>query len=114
MELLEKYGISLSSPILEIGCGEGRDAKALLEKGYCLKATDVSPEAISYCKAAFPEHISNFQTLDCLKDHHPSHILLSIPLQSFICSYRVRIGLIFISYLSALNREWSLSDLHYG
>ena len=35
MELLEKYGISLSSPILEIGCGEGRDAKALLEKGYC-------------------------------------------------------------------------------
>ena len=32
MELLEKYGISLSSPILEIGCGEGRDAKALLEK----------------------------------------------------------------------------------
>lgn len=71
MELLEKYGISLSSPILEIGCGEGRDAKALLEKGYCLKATDVSPEAISYCKAAFPEHISNFQTLDCLKDHHP-------------------------------------------
>ena len=71
MELLEKYGISLSSPILEIGCGEGRDAKALLEKEYCLKATDVSPEAISYCKAAFPEHISNFQTLDCLKDHHP-------------------------------------------
>lgn len=71
MELLEKYGISLSSPILEIGCGEVRDAKALLEKGYCLKATDVSPEAISYCKAAFPEHISNFQTLDCLKDHHP-------------------------------------------
>ena len=71
MELLEKYGISLSSPILEIGCGEGRDAKALLEKGYCLKATDVSPEAISYCKAAFPKHISNFQTLDCLKDHHP-------------------------------------------
>lgn len=71
MELLEKYGISLSSSILEIGCGEGRDAKALLEKGYCLKATDVSPEAISYCKAAFPEHISNFQTLDCLKDHHP-------------------------------------------
>ena len=36
-----------------------------------MKATDVSPEAISYCKAAFPEHISNFQTLDCLKDHHP-------------------------------------------
>ena len=71
MKLLEKYSIPLSSPILEIGCGEGRDAKVLLEKGYCLKATDISPEAISYCKTAFPEHIANFETLDCLKDHHP-------------------------------------------
>lgn len=71
MELLEKYGISLSSPILEIGCGEGRDAKALLEKGYCLKATDVSPEAISYCKTTFPKYASNFEVLDCLDPTHP-------------------------------------------
>lgn len=71
MEILQKYKIPLSAPILEIGCGEGRDAKALLEKGYCLKATDISAEAISYCKATFPEYLSNFGILDCLKDAHP-------------------------------------------
>lgn len=70
-EILQKYNIPLSAPILEIGCGEGRDAKALLGKGYCLKATDISAEAISYCKTTFPEYASNFEILDCLKDDHP-------------------------------------------
>ena len=32
--------------LLEIGCGEGRDAMALLGQGYDLLATDASPEAI--------------------------------------------------------------------
>lgn len=71
MELLQKYHTPLSAPILEIGCGEGRDAKILLEKGYRLKATDVSPEAISYCKTVFPKYLSNFELLDCLKEEHP-------------------------------------------
>ncbi len=57
--------------ILEIGCGEGRDARALLAQGYDLVATDVSPEAISFCRAAMPEHAARFQVLDCLRDSRP-------------------------------------------
>ncbi len=34
----------------ETGCGEGRDAKAVFEKGYNLTAVDVSEEAVNYCK----------------------------------------------------------------
>lgn len=114
MELLEKYGISLSSPILEIGCGEGRDAKALLEKGYCLKATDVSPEAISYCKAAFPEHISNFQTLDCLKDHHPFSytFIYSVAVIHMLVPSKDRTD--FYQFIYQHLTENGLSDLHYG
>ena len=32
-EVMERYGIGPSQKILEIGCGEGRDAKPLLERG---------------------------------------------------------------------------------
>ena len=64
---IEKYHIARSVPMLEIGCGEGRDAKFLLEKGFDLLATDVSPEAISYCKKICPAFADRFQVMDCLK-----------------------------------------------
>ncbi len=56
--------------LLEIGCGEGRDAMALLGQGYDLLATDASPEAIRYCRSQMPEHASRFAVLDCLRDAH--------------------------------------------
>ena len=68
LELLRRYGIGPERPILEIGCGEGRDARALLARGYDLLATDVSPEAIRCCRAALPEHAECFQVLDCLTE----------------------------------------------
>ena len=52
--------------ILEIGCGEGRDAAFLLEQGYDVIATDVSTEAISFCQKSFPRYFDKFQVLDCL------------------------------------------------
>ena len=58
--------------LLEIGCGEGRDAQALLAQGYDLLATDVSPEAVAFCRAAMPEHAERFQQLDCLHDELPA------------------------------------------
>lgn len=70
METIEKYGIRPSAPMLEIGCGEGRDAGFLLERGFDLLATDVSPEAISYCRKARPGFEDRFQVMDCLKDSH--------------------------------------------
>ena len=59
--------------LLEIGCGEGRDARALLEQGYDLCATDASPEAIDFCRRTMPEYAARFQVLDCLRDEHAAH-----------------------------------------
>ncbi len=70
-ETIEKYAITGNSSILEIGCGEGRDAFPLLKKGYQLLATDISPEVISYCHSLSSEHVQHFEVLDCLNDEHP-------------------------------------------
>lgn len=63
---INKYNISIDSIILEIGCGEGRDARYLLNKGYNVSATDVSEEAIRYCKEHDKEHSTNYSVLDVL------------------------------------------------
>lgn len=67
-DVLSRYGIGRSDRILEIGCGEGRDAHALLAAGYDLLATDVSPEAVAYCRRTWPEFAERFQRLDCLRE----------------------------------------------
>lgn len=51
---------------LEIGCGEGRDAAYLLNTGCDVLATDISPNAVSYCQKKFPQWADHFQVLDCL------------------------------------------------
>ena len=66
LETIKKYKINPSDKILEIGCGEGRDARPLLEKGFNLLATDISEEAIDYCQKIMPKFSNHFQTLDCL------------------------------------------------
>ena len=47
--IIQKYNIKKEQAILEIGCGEGRDARVLLEDGYNILASDVSQEVINYC-----------------------------------------------------------------
>lgn len=66
-ETLEKYGVSRTDPILELGCGEGRDAEPLLRDGFSLLATDVSPEAIRYCRERSQGYADRFRILDCLR-----------------------------------------------
>ena len=66
LQTLEKYGVNKTAKILEIGCGEGRDARAVLACGYNLAATDISHEAISYCKKKMPEYADCFSILDCI------------------------------------------------
>ena len=66
LSTMKRYGVKASALILEIGCGEGRDAKAVLDGGYCLLATDISEEAISFCKKAMPKYEKSFQVLDCI------------------------------------------------
>lgn len=67
LQVMERCGITKESSLLEIGCGEGRDAAFLLKQGYRVTATDISPEAIRYCRAANPDFFEHFQVLDCLK-----------------------------------------------
>ena len=66
MEIIRKYGITQTQALLEIGCGEGRDSKAVLDNGYRLMATDISQEAIAYCRQRWPQYESSFSVLDCL------------------------------------------------
>ncbi len=65
-EIVQKYGISKENTLLEIGCGEGRDAAHLLKNGYNLLATDVSPEAVNFCKSQYKAYADNFQLLDAV------------------------------------------------
>lgn len=66
-ETMDEFGISQQSAILELGCGEGRDAFALLARGYSLLATDISAEAIRCCQSRKPEYAASFQVLDCVR-----------------------------------------------
>ena len=68
-EILERYHIK--GKMLEIGCGEGRDAGYLLGRGYDVLATDVSPAAVSYARRKYPEFADRFGVLDCLTEKLP-------------------------------------------
>lgn len=50
MDIISRYHLHPEHSLLEIGCGEGRDSSIVLENGFNLMATDISPEAINYCK----------------------------------------------------------------
>ena len=65
-EVMEAFSVMHQQNLLEIGCGEGRDAFPLLKRGYDLLATDVSAEAIRFCREAMPEYKDRFQILDCV------------------------------------------------
>ncbi len=65
-EVMNRHAVT--GRILEIGCGEGRDAVPLLDRRYDVLATDLSPEAISWCRNRFPRYKERFACLDCLRD----------------------------------------------
>jgi cyclopropane fatty-acyl-phospholipid synthase-like methyltransferase len=65
-EVMTRCGIVPNARMLELGCGEGRDAVALLRRGCNLTATDISPEAIRYCRERWPDIEDHFQVLDCI------------------------------------------------
>lgn len=67
-QTMERYELASQAEILEIGCGEGRDAAPLLRQGRNLLATDVSPESIRYCREKLPDFAASFAVVDCLKD----------------------------------------------
>ena len=71
METIREFGIRREQPILELGCGEGRDAALLLREGYGLIATDISAEVIRYDREKWPEFSERFSVLDCVAGELP-------------------------------------------
>ena len=67
-EIIKKYHLDKEN-MLEIGCGEGRDARYLLNKNYSVLATDISQEAINYCIKNDITHKNNYKVLDVLSDN---------------------------------------------
>ena len=66
MEVIDRYKIRREHKLLEIGCGEGRDSRTVLDHGFPLMATDISEEAIAYCRQQMPRYEKHFSVLDCL------------------------------------------------
>lgn len=65
-EVIDLFSISPDGKSLEIGCGEGRDAAYLLNRGFPVLATDISPAAIHYCRENYPQFAAHFRVLDCI------------------------------------------------
>ena len=69
LDTILKYKISKNNKILELGCGEGRDAIYLLNKGYNLLALDYSKSAILKCNQLTNNKYKNsFRQLDLIED----------------------------------------------
>ena len=66
-DVMTRYAIPRETPMLELGCGEGRDAGPLLAAGYDLLATDVSAAAVAWCRERWPDHAGRFAVLDAVR-----------------------------------------------
>lgn len=66
---LTKLKANSNSSILEIGCGEGQNALYLLDNNFNVYASDVSPQAIKWCKSKTDKK-DNFFVLDILDNNH--------------------------------------------
>ena len=69
MKVIEKYNIDKCSNILELGCGEGRDAINLLNNGYNVLGLDYSINAINKCNEITKnKYVDKFKQFDFFKD----------------------------------------------
>lgn len=68
-DIIKEYGFSTKNNILDLGCGEGRDAIYLLKKGYNVTAVDYSYNVINKCNELTNNNFfNNFHQLDLISD----------------------------------------------
>lgn len=68
-DIISDHKITKEDKILDLGCGEGRDAIYLLKEGYDLTALDYSLEAIRKCQEICDDKYKNkFRQFDIMKD----------------------------------------------
>lgn len=69
IDTLKKYKITKKSNILELGCGEGRDAIYLLDNGYNVLGVDYSFAVIDKCNELTNyKYVNNFKQLDLIEN----------------------------------------------
>jgi len=69
LECIKNYKINKKSKILDLGCGEGRDAICLLNGGYNVIAVDYSHTVIEKCKELSNyKYNTSFKQFDLLND----------------------------------------------
>lgn len=69
IDTLKKYKITKNSNILELGCGEGRDAIYLLDNGYKVLGVDYSFAVIDKCNELTNyKYVNYFKQLDLIEN----------------------------------------------
>ena len=69
LDFLMNNSVNKKNKILDLGCGEGRDAILLLNKGYNITALDYSKSAIKKCNELTKnKYIKNFKSFDIFND----------------------------------------------
>ena len=69
IHFFNEYNISKKNRVLDLGCGEGRDAIHFLDKGYNIFAVDYSKTVIEMCnKITRNKYKDKFRDFDLIKD----------------------------------------------
>ena len=70
IDTINEYNITKDDKILDLGCGEGRDAIYLLDNGYNVLAVDYSTSAIQKCNELTENKYKNsFKQFDLITDN---------------------------------------------
>src|SRR5699024_5058738 len=69
MDIIKEFNISQKAKILDLGCGEGRDAIYLLKENYNVLAIDYSQTVINKCNEITNNKFTkSFKQFDILED----------------------------------------------
>lgn len=69
INFIDDYKVNKQDRILDLGCGEGRNAIYLLEKGYNVLAIDYSSSVIDMCnKLSSNKYERHFKQFDIIED----------------------------------------------